>query len=114
MENQAYLRLYEDMLCNKELRKGITDDYVVSFSVPTGHSDLTYNKTIFVKNTGTHKAYNITVTKQYDSSNKATINSKLTSLAPKHSGKFKISIPYSKGEKKNYQISLNVEYDNIP
>ena len=87
MENQAYLRLYEDMLCNKELRKGITDDYVVSFSVPTGHSDLTYNKTIYVKNTGTHKAYNITVTKQYDSSNKATINSTLTSLSPNYSQK---------------------------
>ena len=114
MENQAYLRLYEDMLCNKELLKGITDDYVVSFSVPTGHSDLTFNKTIYVKNTGTHKAYNITVTKQYDSSKKATINSKLTSLAPQHSDKFKVSIPYSKGEKKNYQVSLNVEYDNIP
>ena len=32
----------------------------------------------------------------------------------KFRNKFKINIPYSKGEKKNYQVSLNVEYDNIP
>lgn len=114
MPNQAYIKIYKDMACTKELGKGLDDSYVINVNVPTGHSSLTLKHNIYIKNVGTYKAYNIALTKTFDSSNKSEIIFSCTALDPGRSARILLTAPYSKGEKSNYTIGIHLEYDNIP
>lgn len=114
MKNQAYLRIYEDMSCTKELKQGVNNDYIINIQVPTGHSDINYKKNIYIKNIGTHKAYNIIANKSYDSSNKANLTLSKNNLVSTEYTKLEVSIQYCKGDTTNHQVQIKLEYDNIP
>ena len=114
MTNQAYLKIYEDMACTKELKQGFNNDYIINVQVPTGYSNINYKKNLYVKNVGTHTAYNIVSSKNYDSSSKATVTLSKSILHSKESALLQVSINYTKGDKVNHQVQVTLDYDNIP
>lgn len=114
MTNQAYLRIYEDMACTKEIKNGLSDSYIVSIMIPTGHGNINFRRNLYIKNTGTHTAYNVTSNKIYDSSNKATVSVVKNTLRPKESTIVEVGIQYLKGETTSHLVTVELEYDNIP
>lgn len=111
---QAKLKLYEDTSCTKEIRLSPIGEYILNARIVTGHSSGTYNKNIYIKNVGSHSAYNISVTKLTDTSSEATIQNSFSILPSNAREVIKISIPYTKGDRNTIRISMKIDYDNIP
>ena len=111
---QAKLKLYEDTSCTKEIRLSPTGEYILNARIVTGHASGTYNEKIYVKNVGSHSAYNISVTKLTDTSSEATIQNSFSTLPSNAREVIKVSIPYAKGDRNTIRISMKVDYDNIP
>ena len=111
---QAKLKLYEDTSCTKEIRLSPTGEYILNARIVTGHASGTYNKNIYIKNVGSHSAYNISVTKLTDTSSEATIQNSFSTLPSNARKVIKVSIPYTKGDRNTIRISMKVDYDNIP
>lgn len=115
-EGQAKIILCEDTACTKQLSLAPNGDYVVIMPITTGHSNGLYRKNIYMKNVGTHKAYNIVVSEVSDESNKFTVTPPSVSTLDGSTGRTKIEIvtSYIQGERSNNRLILRVNYDNIP
>lgn len=112
-DGMAYIKLYEDSSCKKELTRGMYDYYTLKLRIPTGNA-YGYKKTLYAKNVGSHKAYNVNVLETQDSSNKAVIIMSKNILAPNEKCLIKISINFEKEEVGQYALGFDVLFDNIP
>ena len=112
--NKALLKLYLDMSCTMELNKGVSNTYVINSNIPTGHGDIEFKKHLYVKNVGSHKAYNIKTYLYGNTTQECEITSSKEELKPNESDVIVISKKYHKGETSNNVLSVGVEYDNIP
>lgn len=111
---QAKLKLYEDSSCTKEITLSHNGDYILNSKIITGHSNGEYRKNVYVKNVGTHKAYNIYVNIISDWSNSVTISKNFNVLPSNSKEVFTITTPYVKGDKKTIRVSIKLDYDNVP
>lgn len=110
-EGMARLKLYKDSYCVKEEDKNIKGDYVLYVPVVTGNNQLDFHKNIYIKNVGSHTAYNVTCTTDYAG---ATIEFEDTTIKSKRTTKCKVKIPLTKGDTSSKTIIVKVSYDNIP
>ena len=112
-DGMAKIKLYADSSCLNELPRAYNGNYVFSTSVVTGNSDINYNRNIYVKNVGTHKAYNITLTQLTGDKVISFIIPK-TELLPNRTMTCKLSSKFVKGEKFSGSLQIKVDYDNLP
>ena len=62
LQGQAKLKLYEDRLCTKEAEQDVSGKYLIKAYCITGEPTHYFDKKLYVKNFGTHPAYNIKIT----------------------------------------------------
>ena len=112
-DGMAKLKLYVDSSCLNELPRAYNGNYVFSTSVVTGNSDINYNRNIYVKNIGTHTAYNITFSKLSGDKGVSFQTPKAELLPNKHMI-CKMAIMLKKGEKFSGSFQIKMNYDNLP
>ena len=105
----AKLKLYEDISCTQEAKTNTYGSYVLNVKAISGQPTHTFTKTMYVKNVGTHKAYNVKL--KGDNKN---ISLEKEIIEPKEKCKVTITKEIQKGDK-NISIYLtDLEYTQLP
>ena len=110
---RPFIKLFEDISCTKELNVDLFDCYVTTVKVINDISDIVLKRNIYVKNVGTHKAYNVRITAMFDDSDIESSFDRET-IIPLEVVEFKLSIPIVKGQTIARTLSYKIDYDTIP
>lgn len=118
---RPFIKLFEDISCTKELNVDLFDCYVTTVKVINSISDIVLKRNIYVKNVGTHKAYNVRITAMSDDSDiesgfdhETIIPLEHKTIIPLEVVAFKLSIPIVKGQTMDRTLSYKIDYDTIP
>ena len=106
---QAKVKLFDDFLCKKELKKDISGKYFIDVRIISGQPTHTLTKRIYAKNLGTHKAYNVNLV----GSNQNVFMQK-KELKSNEISYIDISVEISKGDKGIRTILTKLEYTQLP
>lgn len=107
---EAKIKLYRDSSCTKELTQ-VNGTYQLNSSF-LASSTYTANQSIYIKNTGDHKAYNINITAT-GSILVGDITLPSTELSIGAVMKCNIPINIQDGSDINETINITINYDNI-
>ena len=110
---RPFIKLFEDISCTKELNVDLFDNYITTVQVISGISDIIFKKKIYIKNVGSHKAYNVKVTAMFDD-NDVESSLECETIMPLEVVEFKISMPIVKGQTMARILSYKIDYDTIP
>ena len=105
----AKLKLYEDISCTQEAKTNIYGSYALNIKVISGQPTHTFIKTMYIKNVGTHKAYNISLKR--DNNN---ISIEKETLNPNEKCKVTITKKIQKGDKNICIYIADLEYTLLP
>lgn len=108
-EGQAKLKLYEDIACTREIELDIGGKYILSANCITGEPTHDYEKKIYIKNVGTHSAYNVSF-----SSNKGDISTTTNEIKANKVHVVTIKITMPNGEANSQTIVGGLNYTNLP
>ena len=110
---RPFIKLFEDINCIKELSVDLFGNYITTLQVINDIDDIVLKRNIYVKNVGTHKAYNVIITDMFDDSD---IESSFDreAIIPLEVVEFKLSIPIVKGQTLAKTLSYKIDYDTIP
>ena len=110
-DGMSHLKLYKDRTCSLEEDRDINGNYVLHTTAVTGNEQIDFYKNIYIKNVGSHTAYNITCTPDYAG---AQVILDDETLKPTLFTKCKLIVPLTKGEKSSKTVTVQISYDNIP
>jgi hypothetical protein len=108
---EAVLKLYNDSKCSGELATNSEGNYTISVFLIAA-SDYTAIKTIYIKNIGTHKAYNISVDIAGDITFEP-VSLLHAELSVNDIMKCDILIPITKDITIKGNLNITINYDNI-
>lgn len=110
---RPYIKLFEDCSCTKEVAIDMFGNYITTTQIISGISDIDYKRKIYVKNVGTHKAYNVVVTAMFSDNNiVCELNQDL--IKPKQVVELILTIPIVKGQTIAKSLSYEIQYDCLP
>ena len=110
---RPFIKLFEDINCIKELGVDLFGNYITTLQLINDIDDIVFKRKIYVKNVGTHKAYNVKITAMFnDSSIESSLDHEV--ITPLEVIEFKTSIPIVKGQTIAKTLSYKIDYDTIP
>ena len=110
---RPYIKLFEDCCCTKELYVDVFGNYATIAQIISGISDIDFKRRIYVKNVGSHKAFNAKIVAMFDNNDViAEINYK--TIKPNEVAELDFTIPIKKGQKMIKVLKYTLEYDCLP
>ena len=110
---RPYIKLFEDCSCTKEVDVDVFGNYVTTTQIISGISDIDFKRKIYVKNVGSHKAFNVKMIAMFsDSDIIAEINCE--TIKPKEVAELVLIIPIKKGQNMTKVLNYTLEYDCLP
>lgn len=110
---RPYIKLFEDCSCTKELCVDVFGNYVTTFQIISGISDIDFKKRFYVKNVGSHKAFNVKIIAMFDDSDIiAEIN--YETIKPNEVAELDLTMPIKKGQNMTKVLNYTLEYDCLP
>lgn len=110
---RPYIKLFEDYCCTKELYVNVLGNYVTITQIISGISDIDFKRRIYVKNVGSHKAFNVKIIAMFDDSD-VTVEFKKKTIKPNEVAELDLTIPVKKGQKIIKVLKYTLEYDCLP
>jgi hypothetical protein len=111
VEGMAFLKLYENKACTRELKKDVNGNYILNVPVLTANAQSPFISNIFVKNEGDHKAYDCNITLISSTITNTSIVTTVVSnviLVVGESRKCTISVPIAQGVTGTYTVTIKV------
>ena len=105
----AKLKLYEDICCTQEVKFNIYGNYALDIKAISGQPTHTLKKILYIKNVGSHKAYNISLKRDNDN-----ISIEKETLKPNEKCKVTITKEIQKGDKNISLYTTDLEYTQLP
>lgn len=110
---RPYIKLFEDYPCTKEVHVDVLGNYVTTFQIISGISDIDFKRKFYVKNVGSHKAFNVKIIAMFDDSHViAEIN--YETIKPNEVAELVLIIPVQKGQNMTKVLNYTLEYDCLP
>ena len=110
---RPYIKLFEDCSCTKELCVDVFGNYATTFQIISGISDIDFKKRFYVKNVGSHKAFNVKIIAMFDDSDViAEIN--YETIKPNEVAELDLTMPIKKGQNMTKVLNYTLEYDCLP
>ena len=110
---RPYIKLFEDLSCTKEVGVDVFGNYVTTCQIISGISDIDFKRKIYVKNVGSHKAFNVKIIAMFsDSDIIAEIN--YETIKPNEVAELVFTIPVQKGQNMTKVLNYTLEYDCLP
>ena len=110
---RPYIKLFEDLCCTKEVGVDVFGNYVTTSQIISGISDIDFKRKIYVKNVGSHKAFNAKIIAMFDNNDViAEINYK--TIRPNEVAELVFTIPVKKGQNMTKVLNYTLEYDCLP
>ena len=108
-----YIKLFEDCSCTKEVSVDVFGNYVTTCQIISGISDIDFKRRIYVKNVGSHKAFNAKIIAMFDNNDViAEINCE--TIKPNEVAELDLTIPIKKGQNMTKVLNYTFEYDCLP
>jgi uncharacterized protein YfaS (alpha-2-macroglobulin family) len=108
---EAKLQCFENRMCTKELTMLPDGSYSLGIKQLSSNNDSEYKRYVYVKNTGTHKAYTVKLTKV--SADAVTIAIDKSELLVGETAKITIDLPVTMGSTTDVDLVFKLEYDNL-
>ena len=110
---RPYIKLFEDCSCTKEVDVDVFGNYITTTQIISGISDIDFKRKIYVKNVGSHKAFNVKIIAMFgDSDVIAEIN--YETIKPNEVAELVLTIPVKKGQNMTKVLNYTFEYDCLP
>ena len=110
---RPYIKLFEDCSCTKEVSVDVLGNYVTTCQMISGISDIDFKRKIYVKNVGSHKAFNAKIIAMFDNNDViAEIN--YETIRPNEVAELVFTIPVQKGQNMTKVLNYTLEYDCLP
>ena len=110
---RPYIKLFEDLSCTKEVGVDAFGNYVTTCQIISGISDIDFKRKIYVKNVGSHKAFNVKIIAMFSDSHViAEVNYK--TIKPNEVAELVLIIPVQKGQTMTKVLYYTLEYDCLP
>lgn len=110
---RPYIKLFEDCSCTKEVGVDAFGNYVTTCQIISGISDIDFKRKIYVKNVGSHKAFNTKLIAMFDNNDViAEIN--YETIRPNEVAELDLTIPIKKGQNMTKVLNYTLEYDCLP
>ena len=106
---QSKLKLYEDISCTKEVEQDISGMYKINIKCITGQPSHIFEKVLYVKNVGTHTAYNISIDNA-----EGSFEIPNTELKSRKVCYLKVKCNVIKGDKEEKILTARLDYTNLP
>ena len=110
---RPYIKLFEDCCCTKEVRVDVFGNYVTTCQIISGISDIDFKRRIYVKNVGSHKAFNVKLIAMFDDSDVIT-EFNYETIKPNEVAELDLTIPIKKGQNMTKVLNYTLEYDCLP
>ena len=110
---RPYIKLFEDCSCTKEVDVDVFGNYVTIYQIISGISDINYKRRIYVKNVGSHKAFNTKLITMFDDSD-VIAEFNYETIKPKEVAELDLTIPIKKGQNMTKVLNYTLEYDCLP
>ena len=114
-QGMAYLELFYNKACTKKIEQDINGNYTLATNVVSSNAYDPYITTFYVKNNGSHAAYDCNIT-AISNPNSMTIDTTVINNLTLLSGEVRrclVSVPITRSETGTKTITLNVAYDSI-
>lgn len=114
IDGMAYLKIFENQACTRELPKDENGNYILNISFLTANAQEPYQIILWVKNDGSHSAYDSSVTIESSTISNSQVDVQLPSVIySQEIKKTLISFPTVQGLTGEHTITLRIYYDNI-
>ena len=110
---RPYIKLFEDLSCTREVDVDVFGNYVTTCQIISGISDIDFKRRIYVKNVGSHKAFNVKIIAMFDNNDVITEFNHKT-IKPNKVAELDLTIPIKKGQNMTKVLNYTLEYDCLP
>ena len=110
---RPYIKLFEDCSCTREVDVDVFGNYITTTQIISGISDIDFKRKIYVKNVGSHKAFNVKIMAMFSDSDVITELNYETSKA-NEVAELILTIPVKKGQNMTKVLNYTLEYDCLP
>lgn len=109
-KNMAYVMLYENFACTRELKKDSDGYYVLKKETVSNNAISPLKINIYLRNLGDHPAYNVSITLKQGS---ASFTQEIPKILPRQVKIHKMSVEIPRMSTKIEEIKGELRYDNI-
>ena len=110
---RPYIKLFEDCCCTKEVDVDVFGNYMATTQIISGISDIDFKRKFYVKNVGSHKAFNVKIKAMFDNNDViAEINYK--TIRPNEVAELVLIMPVQKGQNMTKVLNYKLKYDCLP
>ena len=110
---RPYIKLFKDCCCTKEVDVDVFGNYITTTQIISGISDIDFKRKIYVKNVGSHKAFNAKIIAMFDNNDVIT-EFNYETIRPNEVAELVFTIPVKKGQNMTKVLNYTLEYDCLP